>query len=374
MPVSGLNAAALSPGKRHPVFSRMPNPEYRPQIDSLRAVAVFAVMYSHFWDEASPWGHYGVRLFFVISGYLITGILIRSKEAVRSQGTLGVILVFYLRRALRIFPAYYVMLALAAAFLPEVRTSLPWHTAYLSNVLFALNGNWDPWPLAHLWSLSVEEQFYLFWPLLIVLSPGRTLIPTLIGIILAAVAFRAAIMFYLPEGPARYVLTPAAFDALGAGALLAAVEASNRLTDVLRWRLAIASVAAIAIVAISFTLQAAMFNFILGDFLTVVPLAAVVSWASVGAKGLIKRLAENSAVRYLGRISYGIYLYHFPALAVVFLFCGYFEMQFPPLGPIRFVIAGLVTVAAAAASWHLLEQPLNRLKARLSYTAAPAGN
>ncbi|RVD02393.1 acyltransferase, partial [Mesorhizobium sp. M2A.F.Ca.ET.029.05.1.1] len=235
----------------------MPNPEYRPQIDSLRAVAVFAVMYSHFWDEASPWGHYGVRLFFVISGYLITGILIRSKEVARSQGALGVILVFYLRRALRIFPAYYVMLTLAAAFLPEIRTSLPWHAAYLSNVLFALNGNWDPWQLAHLWSLSVEEQFYLFWPLLIVLSPRQTLIPTLIGVILAAVAFRAAIMFYLPEGPARYVLTPAAFDALGAGALLAAIEASNRLTDVLRWRLAIASVAAIAIVAVSFTLQAA---------------------------------------------------------------------------------------------------------------------
>jgi peptidoglycan/LPS O-acetylase OafA/YrhL len=258
--------------------------------------------------------------------------------------------------------------------LPEVRASLPWHAAYLSNVLFALNGNWDPWPLAHLWSLSVEEQFYLFWPLLIVLSPGRTLIPTLIGIILAAVVFRAAIVFYLPEGPARYVLTPAAFDALGAGALLAAIEASNRLTDVLRWRLAIASVAAIAIVVVSFTLQTAMFNFVLGDFLTVVPLVAVVSWASVGATGLIKRLAENSVVRYLGRISYGIYLYHFPVLAVVFLSCEYFEIPLPPLGPIRFVIAGLATVVAAAVSWHLLEQPLNRLKARLSYTAAPAGN
>ncbi|RVD09213.1 acyltransferase [Mesorhizobium sp. M2A.F.Ca.ET.029.05.1.1] len=117
-----------------------------------------------------------------------------------------------------------------------------------------------------------------------------------------------------------------------------------------------------------------MFNFVLGDFLTVVPLVAVVCWASAGAKGLIKRLAENSVVRYLGRISYGIYLYHFPALAVVFLFCESFETQFPPLGPIRFVIAGLVTVAAAATSWHLLEQPLSRLKARLSYTATLARN
>lgn len=353
-----------------------PKPEYRPQLDSLRAIAVFAVMYSHFWDDTSPWGHHGVRLFFVISGYLITGILIRSKGAALSKGALQVILVFYLRRALRIFPAYYVMLALAAALLPEVRTSLPWHVTYLSNVLFALNGNWDPWPLAHLWSLSVEEQFYLFWPLLIVLSPGRTMIPTLIGIIFAAVAFRAAIVFYLPEGPARYVLTPAAFDALGAGGLLAAIEASGRLTNELQWRLAIASIVAVAVL-VSLTLQPAMFtnfNFVVGDFLAVVPLVAVVSWASVGAKGLIGRMAENSVVRNLGRISYGIYLYHFPALAAVFLFCGYYDLQIPALGPIRFVIASLVTVGVATVSWFLLEQPLNRLKARLSYATVPAAN
>lgn len=352
-----------------------PQPEYKPQLDSLRAVAVFAVMYSHFWDDASPWGHHGVRLFFVISGYLITGILIRSKEAARSQGTLGVILVFYLRRALRIFPAYYVMLALAAALLPEVRASLSWHATYLSNVFFALNGNWDPWPLAHLWSLSVEEQFYLFWPLLIVLSPGRTLIPTLIGVIIAAVAFRAAVIFYFPEGPARYVLTPAAFDALGAGALLAALEASDRLTDGLRWRLAIA--AAVALALFSLTSQQASLagiNFVFGDFLMVVPLAAVVAWAGAGAKGLIGRLAASSVVRYLGRISYGIYLYHFPALAAVFLFCEYAALQLPPLGPIRFVIASVVTVAIAATSWHLLEQPLNGLKSRLSYTPVPVGS
>ena len=111
---------------------------YSDQLDALRAIALLAVLYSHFWDSDSIYGHLGVRLFFVISGFLITGILLRSRSMIEAgAATTGLAIGHFLaRRALRIFPAYYLlMLALAAVNAQNISSVLPWHLLYASNIL-----------------------------------------------------------------------------------------------------------------------------------------------------------------------------------------------------------------------------------------------
>jgi peptidoglycan/LPS O-acetylase OafA/YrhL len=145
------------------------------QLDGLRGLAVIAVVAhhyaEHFWHSSGggPVALAAVRLFFVLSGFLITGILLRSKEEIdRGRQTMaGALRIFYLRRALRIFPLYYLTIAIGvAANLPPAREILPWLCAYLVNVRVERTGEWVE-VFSHFWTLSVEEQFYLFWPLLI---------------------------------------------------------------------------------------------------------------------------------------------------------------------------------------------------------------
>ncbi|MHC2479153.1 acyltransferase family protein [Rhizobium leguminosarum] len=145
-----------------------------PQLDGLRAIALLSVFYSHFWQESSNLGHLGVRFFFVLSGFLITNILLNVKG--HDNHTAG-ITVFFARRAARIWPPYFLTLGfcwLAAGplRLPMMQESLPWHALFLSNIWYATHGS-EPWALGHLWTLAVEEQFYLIWPFVILALPSR---------------------------------------------------------------------------------------------------------------------------------------------------------------------------------------------------------
>src|ERR1700730_7417958 len=120
---------------------------YRPQLDALRTFAVFGVLGSHYWLKESLLGHFGVRLFFVLSGFLITSILLQR----------GSTLAFYARRAARLWPAFYLCLAFALLLdLDGYRTSWKWHAAQLTNIFLSRHGTWDlAWPAAALWSLNV---------------------------------------------------------------------------------------------------------------------------------------------------------------------------------------------------------------------------
>ena len=132
---------------------------HAPHLDGLRAVAVLAVAWSH-WAPRHQFGipfGTGVHLFFVLSGYLITRILLRIRTADSRAAGLRA---FYIRRALRIFPAYYLWVAFAVATLPSVAATWPWHVGYLSNLLIYRQHEWAG-PVSHWWSLAVEEQFYL---------------------------------------------------------------------------------------------------------------------------------------------------------------------------------------------------------------------
>jgi peptidoglycan/LPS O-acetylase OafA/YrhL len=199
-----------------------------PELDSLRAFAVLAVVWSHSSNiNIGISGFQGVLLFFVISGFLITGILLNARAAEASPWS--VLYAFYARRFLRIFPIYYAVLfvALAVGF-PSVRDAIGWHLAYLSNWYFAYQG-FDK--VSHLWSLAVEEQFYLVWPWLVLLVPSAAL-PWIIGAtILVGPISRLAIGLASGNDVAAWVTTPTVLARISHG--LGCIGVSERVKLVL---------------------------------------------------------------------------------------------------------------------------------------------
>ena len=340
-----------------------------PQLDGLRALAVMCVLITHYWLQAGHLGHLGVRLFFVLSGFLITGILLEQRPAA-GPAPLGPLLrSFYARRMLRLFPTYYLMLAIGIAFDVEgVRGTAEYHVTFLSNLWYARHPDWEPWTTVHLWTLAVEEQFYLVWPLVILLVPRRWLLPMLVATIAGGIAFRFACGLIWPGMPPQDVLMPAMMDALALGGLVAALlhrqggdpAARERLLQ----RLAGASLLCLALVSCALLVP---LPYALLDFACTVPMAFLVLAARHGIPGAIGRALEYRPVRYLGRISYGLYIWHI--FAWVFLIAALPGQDWDRPGPMTFLLATLVAIPLGAASWHLVEQPFNRLKHLFPYRA-----
>ena len=156
---------------------------HRGTLDGLRFLAFLAVFEFHAQPDRCPWGGGGVRVFFTLSGFLITRILVRDETGHRGADLKR----FYLRRTLRIFPLYY---ALVLAFwLGGVLTHTPWFLCYLANVEAYLSGSFDT-TLGHFWTLSVEEQFYLVFPPFFWLTPPRGRVGLILGLIAGSVAFQ----------------------------------------------------------------------------------------------------------------------------------------------------------------------------------------
>jgi peptidoglycan/LPS O-acetylase OafA/YrhL len=350
--------------------------DYRPQIDALRAIAVLAVLYNHFWREESQLGHLGVRLFFVISGFLITGILLALKggvergERARSKN----IGYFYARRALRILPIYY--LAIAAAYLlnlANIRSTILWHVLQASNLLFALSQSWRPWVAAHLWSLNVEEQFYLAWPIIVFFTPRRWLSATIIAVMLVAPIYRLLALALFGSGSYAIDIIPfASLDALGAGALLALVADARRAR---RWLIPLRVLgAAVFVLGVGIwpIAQVDAAETLL-DSVCLLPMAAIVFMASQGASGPLGHLLNLAPLVALGRISYGVYLYHLFALAVLEKLATRLRMGIDLSdGMACFLIASSATIIGAALSWYMIERPINDLKRHFPYTRRPA--
>ncbi|HEY4154085.1 MAG TPA: acyltransferase, partial [Puia sp.] len=166
--------------------------EYYPQIDSVRAIAVLFVLFHHYLSERItsllPLGSFGVDIFFTLSGFLITGILI-SYRSIKPVG--AAIRKFYFRRILRIFPIYYLYILIAAIiFGHEIsRTIILWASVYGLNFYIINHGLLPSYVFAHFWSLAVEEQFYLVWPFLILLFPFRQLRYLIIFAIFISIGF-----------------------------------------------------------------------------------------------------------------------------------------------------------------------------------------
>lgn len=267
---------------------------YRPQLDALRTFAVLSVLISHYWLKESLLGHFGVRLFFVLSGFLITSILLKR----------GSTWAFYRRRAARLWPAFYLCLAFALLFnLPGYRENWKWHAAQLTNILVSLHGTWDlTWAAAPLWSLNVEEQFYFLWPFVIATVPRRML-PLIFGcIILVAPLYRIVGAELGLNEVALAALPPASLDALGAGALMALWPRN--------WVYWMGGVCAPLVLLVFIPdLHSLWINELIEFGLLPVFCALVLG----GYQGAFRPL-QWTPLPALGRISYGIYLYHMPVL------------------------------------------------------------
>ncbi len=350
------------------------------QLDALRAVAVLAVVASHTLPHV--WarnGALGVQLFFVLSGFLITGILIDARaNAERARARIrGTLRAFYARRFLRIFPIYYLVLAgaVVAGFV-SVRNELPWHFFYVSNWWFAERGAWTS-TTSHLWSLSVEEQFYLVWPLVVLLAPRRHLGKVIVGMIVLAPVVRVALFSagLWPEG--AVIVTPAAFDSLGLGALLAYVR-RTRSTEWIDRRVRWLPVAAVALWAAWKLAQeineAGTVDFALSGLWFPLLGVWIIARASAGIRGPVGALLEWRPLAFIGTISYGVYLLHLFVMAAIVKFNEKLDVELPTpeRGVKQFVLVTVVAIAVATLSWFAIERPINGLKARFPYVDEPA--
>jgi peptidoglycan/LPS O-acetylase OafA/YrhL len=367
---------------------RSPNPRsaapnsvlgYVPELDGLRGVAILLVLASHTpLSAVVPFGGSGVDLFFVLSGYLITSILLKSK------GSPAYVRNFYIRRGLRIWPLYAVLLvfcyAIAARFIPALGfapDSYPWYwyALYLQN--FAIR---DPGPieLSVTWSLAIEEQFYLVWPWVVRRLSARQLTLLLIGMVVAAPVCRAiaAYALGLPQRFA-YALTFCRMDAIAAGALIATLKEA--------WPTSRADVEAVASRAVVLlplawglsyfpAFRSSSLTFVVMNSLTPIGYAGLLSVVLSNHFGRLNRWLSASALRYTGKISYGLYIYH---MIVFTLLHAYFR---PWLGSIvswptsailvtKWLVALPAIAVIASVSWILFERPILGLKARFGEAA-----
>jgi peptidoglycan/LPS O-acetylase OafA/YrhL len=340
-------------------------------LDGLRAIAVLAVIVEHTLPlSLTPmlwWGPggAGVRLFFVLSGYLISGILLDARRDANAQRypLVSVLYAFYVRRALRIFPLAYLALALAAvAGLPAMREHGWWYLTYTSNWMSLQRGfNWDQ-GLGHFWSLAVEEQFYLLWPTLLLFTPQRRRVPAIIGCLALAALVR---VFLMQQGLplAANTNTFARMDALAFGALLAVWQRHGRLP--IRPIVFGGLIGACATVWLS---PASAIGLMVHEW-TGILISAALILAAV-SEGRIARALSLRPLVYLGTISYGIYVIHLLVPAAVHVVEQRLDIwaRFPyELGWPQFLIVTATTVVLAGCSWHYIERPINNQKRRWPY-------
>lgn len=342
---------------------------YRPDIDGLRAIAVLTVMIFHFNSQWLPGGFIGVDIFFVISGYIITRII--HDEIMRGDFSFSL---FYAKRVKRILPLFYLVsvttlliswLLLTPEDLVGLADSLRYASVFIANAYFEKNSGYfapaaDTMPLLHMWSLSVEEQFYFVWPLLLFLSmkylsPGHrklffiTFLLVLIGISEYSARSAEAAAYYLIQNRGSELLI---------GALLSMLIHDKK--EVLFARESALAIAGLVGVLVLISL------FVFFDEGTVFPgfNAALVSVATAMIilngelrKGVLYRLLSTQVLALIGRLSFSLYLWHWPVLVL-------YRYYFNGIDAVGYAICAFMTFLLAFLSWRYFEKPLRYLNVR----------
>ena len=348
---------------------------FRPELSGLRAVAVAVVVLHHWLRPPFPLGEMGRSLFFVMSGYLVSGIIWKYDAYPGAPGAWRARLgTFYLRRVLRILPPYYLAL-LGCALLPltTLHEQPGWFLLPGANILIYRLQHW-PDGLGHYWTLAVDEQFYLIWPAVLAVVGRRqgVLLALAVGGLLFRVGWAAL------YGPRMVqLLLPASLDLLALGAVLRLAQGSTGLGSLARGRFVVLAWAMWLLV--SSLLPAGPWS-AAGD-LVYVSAGAVAAFLTIAwllrAPAVARRLGlAHPVVQWVGQRSYGFYLYHLPLLVAWQRLVYHLEPRAAGrhfwLSPLPvLVVLGPLLALGAAASWHFVEAPFDRLKERFSYRQKP---
>jgi peptidoglycan/LPS O-acetylase OafA/YrhL len=362
---------------------------YLPALDGWRGIAVFSVVFYHMWPWRRPhcawfasWGWIGVDLFFVLSGFLITRILLAARDGPRYFRN------FYARRTLRIFPLYYAVVLIAAVLWPlfgpenqSARYALPRAgvaLGYVTNLWQAHFGQWftvpKPFLVGHFWSLAVEEQFYLVWPVVVLLlHDRRKLLAACAACVAITMGTRLASWVDHANPLVPFCFTPCRLDGLGLGAALAVAATEPRWAALARrasWLVLGLTLPAFVLCGIRCHSFDHADNFLMRTvgLSVAAPLCASALFLTTTASpaGLAERILTWRPLRWLGTYSYGLYVYH--GLLIGWLhdhvgMIAWRHIHRPWLADPCFFLADAGCAAAVAVlSFHLFEQPILRLK------------
>ncbi len=369
-------------------------------LDGVRGVAIVMVLCVHFIGDSpaytgfgramvklANYGIWGVDLFFVLSGFLITGLLYDSKRSAHYFRD------FYVRRTLRIFPLYYGVLAVLFIVLPALQAHYPasltecarhqaWLWLYASNAYLAIHRAWALPYVGHFWSLAVEEQFYLLWPIVVLSFGRRSLLGICVAASVLALVLRSVLSFRGDDDVAQVVLTPCRFDALCIGGFLALAVRSVGLERV--GRMARSTLGPL----LSLVLLLSVWNALRASLTSVVlPLRGTLIAATFGALlitslaaqpgSVLSRLLRGPVICFLGTRSYGIYVFH----GIIAYWMRYHTAVLDALTKkigsdaamlVEAVVGVGVSILVAATSYELFEKHFLRLKDRLAPSTASA--
>jgi len=358
------------------------------ELDGLRGIAILLVLAFHYTPVSGPLhffahvfqvGWIGVDLFFVLSGYLITGILVDSVGRAHYYQN------FIVRRCLRIFPLYYACLVLycVLSYYPDpiqwkefLNHGGWWYAAYLGNVMTFRENHWPEVALlTPLWSLQVEEQFYLSFPLVVWALRRTTLAKVLAGSIPAALVLRIVLLLAMPKNiVGTYILMPCRMDALAMGGWIAITrrDAPERLQS--RWIGWMTAVCAAIFLCFYLTLAAGPWS---GPMRTIgytaldLAFAGVVVMLVAWRQRFLLALCRMRFLVWLGTISYGLYLFHVPAAMIGRRLAAH-VVKIAPYGSAEFFVSMATAMGMAWISWTIFESRILKLKDR--FTVGQAGS
>lgn len=345
---------------------------YQPTLDGLRGVAILAVMAFNGHFLGMRGGFVGVDIFFVLSGFLITSLLLQGCQQSSEMGLKN----FYIRRALRLLPALFVLMLFCVAYALIIQPTDK-ATITLKGVLYTLFyvANWAQVPpygaigaLSHAWSLSVEEQFYILWPLLLLVLNRIKSKSVVLAILLSLIAVSVAISVWLWQAQVPYLRIYFGSDTraheLLIGCVAALLVSWGVFQNAIRFRGAFHVATAISVVGIVISLFLLRHNtaFVYNGGFTLISVATAILILDILLfPSLLSRGFEFTPLVWIGRISYGLYLWHFPIIGAS---QRILEERVPPF--VYQFIGVTLTFLVATASYYFLEKPFLKLKRRLS--------
>ncbi len=349
-----------------------------PALDGLRGVAILLVVFLHNFRFTNYFffGWLGVDLFFVLSGFLITDILLNTINDPNFLRN------FYMRRVLRIFPLYYFTLILCLYILPSFSSlnldvsyyqhNQLWQWTYLQNWLYIFKEPFGTKMLLHTWSLAVEEQFYLIWPALILLikKPKILLIVVFLGLLIVGTSRFLLWSYHIKDLAYSSLYTFTRIDGLCIGSMIALImriypDFLKKFTSLIVLLMALInfgfyfinrqhSLTLPYLAFVGYTTFAVLFGILLYE-------------AAFGNSRLIQILFNNRVLKFFGKISYGLYVYHWPVYILLFTFFKNIFLNDLNLSPKISDVGGAIVVSIAAvlvsmASYRYVEKPFLKLK------------